>query len=543
MSGNIDLDTTLPYELDEETPLQTGLAWRKSALHCCWGKCNTDTRYPERSPPGTFFIPFPKIGRLKENMTEWAKKRENEKTLTSKRWVHACGRKEFTVEKIKKDTYICSLHFDGGKGPTDENPDPIKARPVSEENLCTKKSKRKLPTQRPSPVKKKKKKSTVEDLEIPASVSTNHDDLIDFNVDNKKGNENENHSLGNGENDKSTQTIYDKYILGAQIETIIMKNSLAKDDCLPSEITLHGNMSMQVILSSDVKSKYFIGLRTNQFWALYEWLGPAKFDLNYWGSKAKKSKEKTLFDISEELFVTLLRLRRGFNIFTLAHIYGTSETYIRKIFTTWIMFLYCHFRDYKNVMFSVRNSFDNKLTMPKVFRNFKNIRASIDCTEFRCEVPEDYSQQGNMYSSYKHHTTMKCMIAVNPYGAACFISDLYEGSITDEALFEDCGFLEYVNPGDSFLVDKGFNIQEKLLSKRATIFIPPFLGDRAKFTKEEVIQTKRIAKARIHVERFNERLKKFRLLDRVIPLNLRPLASQLVYVGCCLVNFQDCLCK
>ena len=55
--------------------------------------------------------------------------------------------------------------------------------------------------------------------------------------------------------------------------------------------------------------------------------------------------------------------------------------------------------------------------------------------------------------------------------------------------------------------------------------------------------TKGIAKARIHVERFKERLKKCRLLDRIIPLSLVPVASQLFYEGCMLVNFQEFLCK
>ena len=54
---------------------------------------------------------------------------------------------------------------------------------------------------------------------------------------------------------------------------------------------------------------------------------------------------------------------------------------------------------------------------------------------------------------------------------------------------------------------------------------------------------KRIAKARIHVERYNERLKKFRLIGKIIPLSLGPMASQLVYVAACLVNFQPCLSK
>ena len=29
--------------------------------------------------------------------------------------------KSFTIDKITKDTYICSLHFVGGNGPTEED--------------------------------------------------------------------------------------------------------------------------------------------------------------------------------------------------------------------------------------------------------------------------------------------------------------------------------------------------------------------------------------------------------------------------------------
>ena len=82
--NDTDLDTTFAYNLDgepswlcEKQPVKSyayeGLSWRKSALHCCWGTCSTDTRYPERSPPGTYLIPFPKLGRSKEGMTEWEK--------------------------------------------------------------------------------------------------------------------------------------------------------------------------------------------------------------------------------------------------------------------------------------------------------------------------------------------------------------------------------------------------------------------------------------------------------------------------------------
>ena len=205
------------------------------------------------------------------------------------------------------------------------------------------------------------------------------------------------------------------------------------------------------------------------------------------------------------------------------------------------MFLYCHFKDFKDLMFPDRHAFQH--LKPKVFKYFHSIRCTIDCTEFFCEVPQNYAQQGNVYSSYKHHSTMKCLIAVNPNGAACFISDLLEGSIDDVTLFNQCGLMNYIYCGNSLLVDKGFTIQDLVLAQQARVFIAPFLGKQDSFTKEEVILTKRIGKARTHVEHFNERLKKFRLLDRTIPLSLVPIASQIVYVAACPVKFQECLCK
>ena len=342
--------------------------------------------------------------------------------------------------------------------------------------------------------------------------------------------------------DVTTQTEPDKLAVAGRIENIMLKNELNLIK-LSDPVEKANPMNMHFILKSEVNSKYFIGLTPNDFWTLYNFLGDSKFHLNYWnvGKKKDNTRRNSSLSVADELFITLLRLRRGFNLFTLSHLYHVSEYTIRTIFTTWIMFLFHHFKSLKSKIFPERQSYRKKL--PKVFQPFKNIRASIDCTEFKCETPRNYKQQGNLYSSYKSHCTMKCLIAVNPFGAACFVSDLFEGSISDVEIFEQSGILNHVNTKDSFLVDKGFTVQHLLLRKQATIYIPPFLGSRAKFTKEEVMMTKRIAKARIHVERFNERLKKFRLLDRIIPLSLIPIASQLVFVGSMLVNFQDCLCK
>ncbi|XP_066917504.1 uncharacterized protein [Clytia hemisphaerica] len=537
---------------------------RKGATkHCCAGNCKHDSRYPENLAAGTYFLPFSKPGKLKDGMTQWERNRQNERTEKTKRWLHACGRKNFGIENVKPYTYICSVHFVGGSGPTDQNPDPLLAT-FTEAEVNKRLKKRKAPTLRQPILKQCKTKTEVnhferdsDDNEGPVSPLPLADPVEPFQKDASTQYDPppitfESVSTQTVDQrtlmvDQSCQSESDKLAIAARIDNIILKNEINILRSTSSDDENSNPMDVESILKSETTAKYFIGLTPRHFWDMCEFLGDAKHHLTYWNSKKDSTNENArstracCLTLPQQLFITLLRLRRGFNIMTIAHFYSVSESTIRTIFTTWIMFIFHHFKSIAHQFFPERQAF--RKFLPKVFRPFKNIRASVDCTEFKCQTPRDYKQQGHMYSSYKSHCTMKCMIAVNPNGAACFVSDLFEGSTTDVDLFERSGILQHVNYKDSFLVDKGFTVQHLLLSKQATIFIPPFLGKREKFTKEEIILTKRIAKARIHVERFNEPLKKFRLIDRIIPLSLAHMASQLVFVGCMLVNFQEFLCK
>lgn len=135
------------------------------------------------------------------------------------------------------------------------------------------------------------------------------------------------------------------------------------------------------------------------------------------------------------------------------------------------------------------------------------------------------------------------MVGITPSGAISFISDVYEGSISDKDIFKKSGILNKLNEGDLVMVDRGFNIRDLLLKKGADIVIPPFLGDRANLTPQEEAQTRTIAKLRIHVERVIERMKKFKILKKIVPLNTLTTFSQTVFIVACLVNFKACCIK
>ena len=125
-----------------------------------------------------------------------------------------------------------------------------------------------------------------------------------------------------------------------------------------------------------------------------------------------------------------------------------------------------------------------------------------------------------------------------------FISDAFEGAISDREIVEKSGFVDRLDSGDVVLADRGFTIEDMLDPKGVRLLIPPFRQkDRKDFTTEELAKSKILSRARIHVERFNERMKNYRILSGVIPHYLRPLLSQIVFVVGCLVNFQEPLVK
>ena len=110
-------------------------------------------------------------------------------------------------------------------------------------------------------------------------------------------------------------------------------------------------------------------------------------------------------------------------------------------------------------------------------------------------------------------------------------------------IFEESGILKHLEPNDVILVDRGFTVQHLVNPLQVKLNIPAFLKGRKSLTANEELETRKIAKARIHIERFNQRLKQFKLVGRKIPLSLAPLATQMVVVACALVNFQEVLCK
>ena len=293
------------------------------------------------------------------------------------------------------------------------------------------------------------------------------------------------------------------------------------------------------LLQDPDQFKFFTGISIESFEVIMDLLGESVYELNIWNGSQEAKPRSIRITPKCQFVLTLIRLRQGVSIRYLSYQFNIGYNLVRRLLITWIQLLYKKFDEcLRPAMFAPRS---RHRPLPQTFRNLvlNKTRIVLDCTEIRTETSRHYSQQGHLYSNYKSHSTAKVLIGCAPCGACMFVSPGYEGSISDKAIVEKSKVLDDIMEEDQVVVDRGFTIEEMVLRKGGTLVIPPFLGKKKQFSKEETVQTKLIARARIHIERFNERIKNFKIISGVVPMSVVPLLSQIIFILCCLVNFQE----
>ena len=146
--------------------------------------------------------------------------------------------------------------------------------------------------------------------------------------------------------------------------------------------------------------------------------------------------------------------------------------------------------------------------------------------------------QAATWSDYKHHNTIKCLVSITPQGSIGYVSELYGGRTSDRYIVTHSKFLNYINPQDQVLADRGFPVREHLLMKSAELVLPPAGKGASQMTSNQVRQTKKVANVRIHVERVIRRLKLFRFLSQTIPINMLKYANNILFVCAAITNMQ-----
>ncbi|KAL7289366.1 hypothetical protein TKK_0016569 [Trichogramma kaykai] len=131
-------------------------------------------------------------------------------------------------------------------------------------------------------------------------------------------------------------------------------------------------------------------------------------------------------------------------------------------------------------------------------------------------------------------------------GSIIFISKGYGGRISDNILFAESGILDILPENTTLMADIGFKSIEKVLNtKNVKLVRPPSVYTCEKPTKEQALETKRIASLKIHVERVIRRIREFHILTphSCLDLSLLSVLDSITTSVCGLINLQSPIIK
>ncbi|KAL0839756.1 hypothetical protein ABMA28_016397 [Loxostege sticticalis] len=239
------------------------------------------------------------------------------------------------------------------------------------------------------------------------------------------------------------------------------------------------------------------------------------------------------------ILITLKKIRLNDSYSRLAIDFGLQKGCVAKVIRKTLPLIAHFMKDL--IYFPEKSKVEENL--PMAFRSrFSKTQSIIDCFEIQIQQPSNATHQSLTWSNYKGCNTLKYLISITPNGFINYISGGYGGRVDDAALFQDCKIIDQIPTGSTILADRGFkHIASIVESKGCKLIRPPSVKTGAVSNKADVMDTKRIAAVRIHVERSIGRLRSFKMLAPHACVNVKmlPVFDDIVYVACGLVNLQS----
>ncbi|XP_069139342.1 uncharacterized protein [Argopecten irradians] len=294
-------------------------------------------------------------------------------------------------------------------------------------------------------------------------------------------------------------------------------------------------LSVDQFVKDDAGILFYTGLSTyTDFKTVLACLGDCVNHLNYLYNHVEN------VSIENQLFLTLIKLRRNKTNFELSRLFNISETSVANIWITWVNFMY---RQWQEIQWWPERDIV-RYFCPTDFRSkFPTTRVIVDGTECPVKKPRPPVAQQSTYSTYKNRNTIKVLVGTTPGGLVSYISPAYGGSVSDRQIVERSNLTRICDPGDSIMADKGFNVQDLFAVRDVAINIPTFFRKKNRMTGKVVLRDRKISSKRVHVERIIGLAKTFKILAAPMNNTQTKLSSEITFVCFMLCNFSQCQFK
>ena len=288
--------------------------------------------------------------------------------------------------------------------------------------------------------------------------------------------------------------------------------------------------------------KFFTGFATaKQFRTYYECLNTcSQLD---WFREGQKHCKKSVSKIScEDAFTLMLAVAYGgLNECMASLLFGLTIYRVSHTFAEWIGW-YARFMK-RSAPEAGNKRFVELTGRMGTYITEPGLTHIVDSASCETERPYSLPAQSALFNDYYGCTCAKWLIAIAPCGYIRYISRAYPGRISDTQLCT-CGFYDHLNslkgpdqPPSHCEADKGFYTHFPMAKIGVTLVIPSTASSSRQMSETETEHTARIANERIFVEHAVRAVKRFKWLQRRIPLSQLDLLDDVLTVAAHLQNF------
>lgn len=250
----------------------------------------------------------------------------------------------------------------------------------------------------------------------------------------------------------------------------------------------------------------------------------------------KNRKKRTVMPLKDQVIFTFMKLKTGNRYNVLSILFQVNEVSCRIIFHETLIKV-AKVLQYAIIWPSKEEVLNS---MPLCFEGFEKTRVVLDCTEIPLQQAKCLCCRLKTYSQYKKRHTIKVLTGVSPAGLITYVSKAYGGRTSDKELFQQSPVLQLCDQFvDNIMVDKGFLIGDIAEAEGIKIIQPPFLRKQNQFSRQEALLNAKIARARVHIERTNQRMKVFEIFNKPFPLSLLPQVDNILTIICAIVNLSN----
>lgn len=243
-------------------------------------------------------------------------------------------------------------------------------------------------------------------------------------------------------------------------------------------------------------------------------------------------KRTHILSIKQRIILTFVKLKWNLSYAVLAVFFNITESGCQKYIIKMIQWLASVLK--AAILFPSMDEI--RRNMPICFEDFQDTQIVLDCTEIFITTPSCLCCRIRFYSHYKGALTVKFLTGVSPAGLITFVSDAYGGRASDKFIFEESNLISKLESGTAIMADKGFLIDNICMENDIKLYRPPFIRAKQQLKREESLLNKKIAAARVHVERCNARIKFFKILSGKLPFSLVKYVDEIFTIACAVTN-------